>query len=68
LLQHQELILAYDPTHRTFHIGCTQHPAAQACLKEGAVPTDFACPLASTSCPLNALRGARLFRHPSTSR
>ena len=25
LLQHPELVMAYDPPRRTFHIGCTQH-------------------------------------------
>jgi hypothetical protein len=60
LLQHPELVLAYDPPLRTFHIGCTRHPAARACLAAGAVPAEFVCPIASGSCPLLPLRGARL--------
>ena len=30
LLQHPELVLAFDPTNLTFHNGCTQHHAARA--------------------------------------
>lgn len=60
LLQHPELVLAYEPPRRTFHIGCTQHGAARACLTAGAVPVDFVCPVGSVSCPLRALRGSRL--------
>jgi hypothetical protein len=60
LLQHSELVLAYDPPHRTFHIGCTLHTAARVCLAAGVVPTEFACPVGSESCPLERLRGSRL--------
>jgi hypothetical protein len=60
LLQHPELMLAYEPPTRTFHIVCTQHAAARACLAAGAVPTDFACPVGAASCPLVPLRGCLL--------
>ena len=60
LLQHPELVLAYEPVRRTFHIGCTRHRAARACLAAGEVPPDFACPAGAVQCPLVQLRGARL--------
>ncbi|MGL6075704.1 MAG: hypothetical protein ACRC8S_16230 [Fimbriiglobus sp.] len=59
LLQHPELLLAYEAPFRVFYI-CTQHPAAKECLKAGRVPVDFVCPLADAGCPLLALRGANL--------
>lgn len=62
LLQHPELVLAYEPARRTFHFGCTQHPAARACLVAGHVPADFQCPLGSRSCPLEPLRGSHLIK------
>jgi len=62
LLQHPELVLAYDPPHRTFYIGCTLHAAARACLTAGSVPREFLCPLGSAACPLQPLRGSRLTR------
>lgn len=61
LLQHPELVLAYEPEHRVFHI-CTQHPAAQTCLAQGHVPFDFACPLNESTCPMVPLRGGMLKR------
>jgi hypothetical protein len=61
LLQHPELVLAYEPPRRTFHI-CTQHAAARACVAEGVVPVGFVCPVGSASCPMRPLRGARLTR------
>jgi len=60
LLLNPELVLAYEPAERTFHIGCHQHLAARACLINGTVPRTFNCPVASTSCPLEALRGSFL--------
>ncbi len=68
LLSNPELLLAYDPTNRTFHIGCSRHPAAQECLLAGSVPTDFRCPVDSPSCPLTSLKGSRLIRHSSGPR
>ena len=59
LLQHPELVLAYEPPLLTFGI-CTQHAEARACVAAGVVPTDFACPLAEADCPLLSLRGATL--------
>jgi hypothetical protein len=60
LLQHPELVLAYEPARRTFHFGCTQHAAARACLAVGRVPAGFACPVGALSCPLAPLSGAHL--------
>jgi hypothetical protein len=62
LLQHPELVMAYEPQIRTFHIGCTRHAAARACLANGEVPAGFVCPVGASGCPLEPLRGARLFR------
>jgi hypothetical protein len=59
LIQHPELVLAYEPPRRVFYI-CTQHAEAQACVAAGVVPPDFVCPLAEEACPLMSLRGARL--------
>ena len=63
LLQHPELVLAYDPEPRTFHIVCTLHEAARKCLQSGKVPQQFICPFATTACPLESLRGASLMPH-----
>jgi hypothetical protein len=60
LLQHPELVLAYEPPRRRFYIGCTQHAAARACLTAGSVPAQFVCPVGSEGCPLEPLRGSRL--------
>jgi hypothetical protein len=62
LLQHPELMLLWQPAERTFHIGCTRHPAARDCLETGSVPVTFTCPASSRSCPLMPLRGASLSR------
>jgi len=61
LLQHPELVLAYEPTQQVFYV-CTLHADARACVAEGFVPPEFVCPLAEVACPLLALRGARLCR------
>lgn len=60
LLQHPELVLLWEPERRTFHIGCTRHAAARSCLGAGLVPAEFTCPVDSSACPLEPLRGARL--------
>lgn len=62
LLQHPELVLAYEPQVRTFHIGCTRHAAARACLANGEVPGGFVCPVGAAKCPLESMRGARFTR------
>ena len=62
LLQHPELVLAYEPQLRVFHIGCTQHPQAQRCLQQGYVPSNFTCPFEDKQCPMLPLRGATLRR------
>lgn len=60
LLQHPEMVLLWEPAERTFHIGCTRHSAARACLESGRVPREFACPFDSRSCPLEPIRGSFL--------
>jgi hypothetical protein len=62
LLQHPELVMAYESERRVFYLGCTQHPAARKCLADGNVPANFTCPLRDTNCPLLPLRGATLIR------
>ena len=62
LLQHPELMLAYEPIHRTFHIGCTRHAAARKCIADGRIPLGFVCPVATSECPYEQLRGAHLER------
>jgi len=62
LLQHPELVILWEPAARTFHIGCTRHPRARACIESGAVPEDFGCPVGLAGCPSRALRGAALTR------
>jgi hypothetical protein len=59
LLQHPELVLVWEPEHRTFHIGCTQHADARKCLTSREVPVNFRCPLELARCPLKSLRGSR---------
>jgi hypothetical protein len=60
LLEHPELMLAYElPTHRVIGV-CTQHVAARKCLADGDVPVNFTCPLRDSHCPLLPLRGATL--------
>lgn len=62
LLEHPELVLLWEPAERTFHIGCTRHQPARACLESGEVPADFVCPVGFPACPLKPIRGARLTR------
>jgi hypothetical protein len=62
LLQHPELVLIWDQTERTFHTGCTRHPAARACWDSGCVPSDFACPFGSAACWMRPLLGRRVRR------
>ena len=62
LLQHPELVLAYEPVFRTFHMGCTREAVARRCLEVGRVPADFDCPVVREACPLRAIRGAQLSR------
>ena len=60
ILEDPNLVLAYEAAHRTFHIGCTKHEAARACMASGLVPAEFVCPGNSDSCPMLPLRGLRL--------
>ena len=62
LLQHPELVLAYEPQARTFYLGCTLHAAARECLAKGRVPTGYECPVGDAKCPLEPLRGAQFTR------
>jgi hypothetical protein len=62
LLQHPELVIVWEPQMRTFHIGCTRHATARACLESGLIPEGFECPEGAVACPLRPLRGARLIR------
>lgn len=69
LLQDPDLLLAYEAAPaRRFHIGCTQHPTARACIAVGGVPVDFTCPFSDEACPLQPLRGARLLRRAEATR
>lgn len=61
LLEHPELVLAYEPPLRTFHI-CTRHEATWACVAVGEVPVGFVCPVGEAACPMRRLRGSRLKR------
>ena len=65
LLSNPELVMAYEPVHRTFDIGCTLHTSARACIASCQVPTDFQCPFESAACPMEPLRGAKLLRRHS---
>lgn len=55
MLGHPEQYPIWEPTSRTFHIGCTAHPAARACLAAGRIPADFRCPAGSPGCPIRRL-------------
>jgi hypothetical protein len=57
LLSNPELVVL-DIPWRTFHIGCTTHPAARAALAAGVIPADFACPLGRADCPMRRLLAA----------
>lgn len=59
LLQHPELVPAFNPPRRTFHI-CTLHAVARECIATGHVALTFTCPVSAESCPMHLLRGARL--------
>lgn len=59
LLEHPELVIVYEPTLQTFHIGCSRHPAARGCLAAGWIPSDFRCPLGSRDCPMRRLLPAQ---------
>jgi hypothetical protein len=42
------------PVYRVFHV-CMAHPAAKACLDNGLIPHDFACPLGNHQCPMRTI-------------
>jgi hypothetical protein len=48
-----------SPIYRVFHV-CMAHPAAKACLDNGLIPHDFACPFASHQCPMRTLVDAAM--------
>ncbi len=55
MLDHPEQFPVWEPTSRTFHIGCTAHPEARACLASGLIPADFRCPFHAVGCPMSRL-------------
>lgn len=59
LLGHPELMIVFDPTRRTFHIGCSRHADAQACFQTGIIRQDFLCPFARGNCLMEEIRGQR---------
>ena len=58
LLKYPDLLLIQEPIRRTFHFGCTAHPAARAVLAAGTIPADFACPLDPADGPMRAMLAA----------
>ena len=60
LLDHPELMIVHDPTHRTFHIGCSRHIDARRCFIDGAVSKSFNCPFGAQQCLMHKLLGDRL--------
>lgn len=50
LLDHPELMIVYDTQERTFHVGCSRHPAARRCFVDGRISDDFQCPFESADC------------------
>ena len=67
LLNHPELVLIWDQTERTFHVGCTAHADARGCWKSGGVPAGFACPFARSDCLMRPLLGRRFRQRRITS-
>ena len=59
LLGHPELMIVFEPTRRTFHIGCNRHIDARRCFRNGFIPADFHCPFGATACLMDAIRQAR---------
>lgn len=59
LLDHPELMIVHDPTHRTFHIGCSRHIEARQCFVDGKVSRSFTCPFAADHCLMHAILGDR---------
>ena len=55
LLDHPELMIIHDPTHRTFHIGCSRHIDARRCFVDGNVSESFACPFGADSCRMHRI-------------
>lgn len=59
LLDHPELVIVYDAELRTFHIGCSRHPIARACLAKGEIAADFVCPFAQGDCRMRKILGQK---------
>jgi len=59
LLDHPELMIVHDPTHRTFHIGCSRHIDARRCFVDGSVSESFICPFGADHCLMHKLLGNR---------
>lgn len=62
LLAHPELVVIYDLNEGKFHLGCTRHPAAQACWLDAHVPVNFTCPFEKTGCLMRPLVGRAIRR------
>ncbi|QDT65731.1 hypothetical protein [Calycomorphotria hydatis] len=59
LLDHPELILAYDAEQRTFHVGCSRHIEARRCFAEGMISKSFQCPFSSGNCRISKILSGR---------
>ena len=59
LLDHPELMIVHDPTHRTFHIGCSRHIDARRCFVDGRIAKSFTCPFGADQCLMHRVLGDR---------
>jgi len=59
LLDHPELMIVFDPTKRTFHIGCSRHREARRCFATGELVESFVCPFEAAQCLMHALLAGR---------
>jgi len=69
LLNHPELVIAWEPSSGRVHHVCSAHAAALRCLVEGAVPKDLQCPFSAvelvegtgaTTCLMDPFRGRKI--------
>ncbi|MFO1020439.1 MAG: hypothetical protein U0903_07055 [Planctomycetales bacterium] len=59
LLDNPELMIAYEPVFRTFHIGCSRHLSARECFAMGQIPEGFACPFEAADCLMTKILAHR---------
>lgn len=59
LLDHPELVIAFDPASRTFHLGCSRHVDARRCFAKGEIRHPFNCPFGSRECLMHQILGDR---------